>query len=299
MGRKYFKAPKTAKGKWGLAIGMFLLGIVITGVGIWAYNSYVSAQSTIPPVGEFSIKLIDPLNPSIDLDEGDFDCVLKGLLIGEDSHNIGNWEIVDAVSTVDDISISDLDTEEYERFFIGFNGTVVNDEDNYDDEFGDRVYGYREEEIFLETENVISTYVTPVNGMNMTIINSNTGDIINPLTTNITAGMNFTVMIFLKNMSEGAYDQAYSAYWSFTDDAMKAVAVKSVFSGGTVKAADMFATGLATVKQTTTELDFTTSYLGVTPIVSQFTWGVDAIEAATLYIEAASPPNISLQFAAI
>lgn len=229
----------------------------------------------------FSVDIVDPLNPSVPLDLSDFDLTLMGLKPDKDPESAASWESVTGFTDLSDLTAAKVESafEDYDALYAIYNGTVVNDEDTYDDEFGDRTYGSRQAPI-INGANHLVTYVTPNVNASFLIINDATGALITDA--NITTAVNFTVIEYLNNMSIDAYDQAFVAYTDYTGEVICTNIIVTLFDhDGTepaVTIADLTAEGFTVAKEAHDQLKFSDSYLGATPHYHHFAWGADAID---------------------
>lgn len=257
----------------GAVVVVTIVVAICAAVYFWPRpQSSVSAGS-----GTFSTVLVDGVRGE-SLDERDFDAELWCLPIGEDSTDWDVWEQNLDVDQISDINLDDLDTDEYSRFVVIYNGTT----DTVLDDGTGVVYYERQAEIFTDRANTLYAYETPNEGGAFIMWNSASGAYIAHASTNITSSVNFTVMCTI-NMTQ-RYAK-YVAYWDFSANDWARLSLGFTFNT-TCKAAELGgSSGMVRTHPTATTLSFAWNTLDRNPATFDFTWS--ASPTADIEIDAA------------
>lgn len=229
------------------------------------------------PVAAFALNLADGKRLET-LDKRDFDAELWCLPIGADYSDWDLWEQNLDIDQVSDIGADDLDTSEYSRFVVIYNGTT----DTETDDLTDVVYYERQAEIYTTGTQTLYAYETPNAGGAFLMWNSATGGYINHATTNITSAVNFTVMCTINMTQRYA---AYVSYWDYSANDYARLSLTFTFNA-TCKVAELGGSGgLVRTHPTATTLSFAWNYFDRTPVMFDFTWS--ASPTADIEVDAA------------
>lgn len=177
----------------GIVFGVgSLAALVIFGGFGAALNSLFFPSDATPPAGTLGFVINDPL-ANVNHTLSKFSGSLYGLPIG-DAAGPTAWKLIKS-GDVSDFTATDFNTAIYSRFYMKYNGSVAQTDDVFDDSFGTRTYPVREQEVYSNKLNKLSTYAAPSTVVlelkNMT----NLAAITNATATPIVAQNNLTIII--------------------------------------------------------------------------------------------------------
>lgn len=247
-------------------IGAAIFAVLAVGIGAAIYYG-TRLGSTVTTPGTFSVIVVDPLRGNEGLDERDFDCQLYSLPEGEDATDWSAWELHATIDQVSDIDEDDLDTDEYSRFVVIYNGTT----DTVHDDLTGVVYYARQAEIFVGRLNTLYAYETPNAGAAMLSFYSTNGTVITWASKNITstAATNFSIMVVTNITQTHA---AYAAYWDYSANDWARLSINIGFNT-TCSASELSGNGgLVRTHPTASSLLFSWNYLGREPVIFDFEW---------------------------
>jgi hypothetical protein len=274
---------------WAIGLGSLFVVMMIWGAATgWKFFSVGTPPATTTA---FSTSWVDLKNPTVEIDPVDGDLTVWGLTPGLDPTATSSWEVVAGFTDCADLTKARVDTalEDYSRLYAGFNFTVVNDANSYNDDFGDRVYAYREQAISTGA-NVFNINVAPNLNASAAFIYAANGSVVasGAAAANVTAidGANVTMTLYLNNMSLDAYDQCFVPYTDHTGhwigpNVVLGFQLSANGAVATVDVPDFTFVGLENDLVTTASLRFDVPSLGVTPQSYFGYFGADIITEAT------------------
>ena len=175
----------------GLAFGgvIALIGIVVLGGVYGGWFAWLGANITPTRTG-YSVNVHDGfLDATLNNDEFAYD-----LWGSNDSTDWAEFDHIEAGLTLDSIKAGDMESDEYEGFYVNMTGSVAHDEDVYDVDLGTRTYGERWFKIYNDRANDFAMYETP-NNVFIIVLFAGNGTRVNMTLNTVLVGTNISIVV--------------------------------------------------------------------------------------------------------
>jgi len=256
--------------------GLSIAVVVLIGIVAWPY--IFPASSAGGNTTRFTeIKTVRaPIN-GLDLDADLFNGKLYGCPNGEDATDGANFDVL-WNGQLSDLDYSDFNVDDYGEcpYYLGYKANAVLGENFPNDFLGQRDMGYRMALVDPEDAATLTglvTYTKPSAGLSEMGVFTNGTAIGATGATTIKALANFTVTAYLTNSTQ--WDAAFVSYFDILNETVIYPNTVVTIAGGAVpnltdlKASNTF----SSVKGTAQSIVFNWESIGITPVVSHYTWG--------------------------